>query len=215
MEYRGQIAIAELHDTVPDSYYKLMAKILTGHEAGKECYVAHRGNSNSLSGNVVVRLELPFEETSGLDLDGTLTANFITSTIPEGFEFTSSDKVILCGLWEKRMKNGFDVPIIGKIKNYYDIGKTQSILHYAYKDGKVISYRLYGNGAEVLQYGSKGETLRIRNALDKYLRRLDKRKDKDTLPRLVTIDEEINLEARILNVLAETGLTLIELESQQ
>jgi len=97
MEYLGQIAIASIFDTVNDAYYKYKALIETGNLSKKECYVAYGGNPDKLKGNVVIRFELPFEEASGLNLDGAITANFITSTLPNGFEFASSDKVMVYG----------------------------------------------------------------------------------------------------------------------
>lgn len=214
MEHRGQIAIASIFDVVDDPYYKYKALIETGNLSKKECYVAYRGNPDKLKGDIVVRLEDPFKEESKLNLDGAITSNFVTSTPPKGFEFASSDKVLFYGIWEERMKNNFNVPIMGKIKNYYDIGKTPAGLHYAYIGRIIVPYRLHGKTHEIMT-SKEGNIFNVKGAWDNYLRRINKLPDKDVVPRRVTIDDVISLESRILDTLTETGLTLIEMEPQQ
>ena len=112
------------------------------------------------------------------------------------------------------MKNGFAVPIISKIKNYYDIGKTPSGLHYAYIGRLIVPYRLHGKAHEIMT-SKEGNIFNIKGASDNYLRRIHKLPERNLVPRQVTIDDIISLESRILNTLAETGLTLIEMEPQQ
>ncbi len=222
MEHRGQIVVANIFDAVDDAYYKYMAKIETGALSKKECYVAYRGDAEKLKGNIVIRLENPFEEISNLNLDGAVTSNFVTSTPPKGFESASSDEVILYGMWRLMMRDGINAPVISKIKNYYDVGIIQSVLHFEYEHeyfgGKsqrmLVPYRLHGIDSEKMRSMYTPQILNVGNALNRYLRRINKLPLSHTTPRVITIDEEC-LEEKVLDELAKTKLILIEMEPQQ
>lgn len=218
MECRGQIAIASIFDTVNDAYYKYKALIETGNLSKKECYVAYRGNPNKLKGSVVVRFELPFEEISNLNLEGKLTSNFITSNLPKDFESASSDEVIFYGMWTRRMRDGKGAPILSKIRNFYDIGITQSILHFGYTNdySDIKPYRLHVGTQPEVMTNSDNKVLSARDAIYRYLERMYKQPESQALPRAVTIDEKIkSLKSIVMKELHETGLTLIEMEPQQ
>ena len=222
MEYRGEIAIAKLLDIVDDAYYKYRALIETGNLSKKECYVAYRGDPNLKKENVLVRLELPFEEISDLKLDGAITSNFVTSTIPNGFESASSAEVIFYGMWNLEMRDGPNAPVISKIENYYDIGIIPSVLHFEYEyvhfRGRrrriIVPYRLHGLDSEIMRYIKSNEILTIGGAWRRYARRVKKLPQSNIMPMVVTIDEKC-LGKKVLDELDKTGLRLIEMEPQQ
>jgi|TARA_B100001971_G_scaffold72955_1_gene67273 hypothetical protein len=219
MKHRGQFVIARILGTVDDPYYKYTALLETGDLQYNECYVAYRGDSDKLKGDVVVRLEYPFEKISDLNLNGKIASNFITSTMPDGFEFASSDEVILYGIWEERMVDGPGAPIIGKIINYYDVGIIQSILHYGYgKDQvKIAPYRLHRSESEIMGYEDTGKIHSVKSALYEYLRRMNELPEKHLLPRMVTIAEKNGGQGleTILNAFDETSLIRLQMEPQQ
>ena len=217
MEYRGQIAIASIKDVVNDPYYKYKALIETGNLSKKECYVAYRKRPEFINENILVRFELPFE-VSNLNLEGKLTSNFITSNLPKDFESSSSDDLIFYLMWARRMMDGKGAPILSKIRNFYDIGIIQSILHFGYTNdySGIQPYRLHvGTQPEVMK-NSDNKILSARDAIYQYLERMYKQPESQALPRVVTIDEKIKgLKSIVMEELHETGLTLIEMEPQQ
>jgi len=209
MEHIGELVRAHLLDTVNDTYYKFRARIETGHEAGREGYVAYKGDPSSISGNILVRLQYPSKRSNLEFKDSDATSHFVTSSIPSDFEFSSSVDTILYGIWEERMKQGFSVPIVGKIANYYNPGVMTRVLYYSNVDGSITPYDILNkHQPELLEHEDTGGTIGTRGtrgtrgvmgALTRYLTRIGK-DDNPSYPRLVLVDEDIDLERIILPV---------------
>jgi len=194
MEHRGEIVRAQLLDYVNDTFYKFMARIESGHEAGREGYVAYRGDHSSIGGNILVMLQDP-SKRSNLEFDGSVaTSNFVTSSIPFDFDFSSSEDTILYGIWEERMRGGYDVPGIGSVSNFFDIGMMPKILHYHSRGGPIMPYDAVSRLKPEVMSKGRGRIRNLGSALRHYLRN-----HLVNSPIVVTVDEEIDLERMILS----------------
>ncbi|MBW2980134.1 hypothetical protein KY360_01810, partial [Candidatus Woesearchaeota archaeon] len=100
-QYIGQVVRAKTLDQVEDPHYKLRALIETGDLKGRECLVCHRGSPDTLMKDLVIRLDqLPNQEPA--NLDGMVTGFFVTSHVPQGFEYSAPRDVLLYGVWQNR-----------------------------------------------------------------------------------------------------------------
>lgn len=227
--YIGQIVIAEVSDIVKNETYKMKAKIKTGNFAGRESFVAYRGNPSFTNQRILVRVDFPFEPRFSLELEDFLKFEenyyatfFISSKIPKGFESGSSADFILYGIWQDRMKGEFDVPILGSIANYYDPGNMVKTLHYSIAKGwLIISYGLTRTDPPIKMrknYDS-GPLRSPGNALRRYIRTV--RELFGNFPQVVTTDEHIDFEKIILPEFNDKKITdmgivrHIEMEPQQ
>lgn len=215
MQYRGEIAIAHVSDITNDPVLKIRSSILTGHLAGKDCYIAYNGNPCLLRGDILIRLDSPPPNTS-LSLDErTATGRFIATTVPNHFEFAPSNEAILYGIWQQRMKRQHgEIPKIGRLSNVYNPGTMLLVLHYIYKDSRIIPYILSkGREPEVKRHEDTGHLQSPGSALRRYLLRIDKRENA-SCPRVVII-EEGRLVERILHEFSRIDMKQIQMEPQQ
>lgn len=214
----GEIVIAETLDLVEDPLYKVLGRVKTGPLAGKECFVSYLGSPDFCGKDVVVRLDQPKFRLDDLRLNGlnnlsqdNRAGHFVTSEIPESFEFALPDQAILYGIWEARMKGDFQIPRIRKVRDFYYIGRNFLFLHYAHLDSWLIGFRIGSDDVQLYSH----EDGRLRNphgALRKYLYEIDYNASKS--PRMSTIDENANVE-RVLSFFRESGLRSIQMQPQQ
>jgi len=203
-------------DRVDDQRYKLRAVVETGDARGNECYVSHRGEPTT-NEHIVIRLDRPTRHTSNLDLSGIPYAGFfVTSVIPDGFEYGLSTELILYGIWEGRMRSAFTVPILERVKNFYDPGLVQRLLHYSDRNGFIVPHSLLPRlSPEEMLYEGKQMARSVGSALGHYLARMKRFTSPLFPPRIVTIDEEIDFGRWILPAFMGTGLGNLRMGPQQ
>ena len=212
----GQIVVARVLDRVKDQRYKLRAIVQTGDARGKECYVSHRGEPTT-NEHIVIRLDWPPPHMPNLNLSDTpYTGFFVTSAIPDGFEYGLSEELVLYGIWEGRMRSGFAVPTLGSVKKIYDPGMAQRILHYSDRNRFIVPYSLLPHSRpEEIFHEESGMISGIESALRRYLKKMERFSRLPFPPRMVTIDEEIDFGRRILPVFMDMGLSYLRMEPQQ
>ena len=147
---------------------------------------------------------------SKLSVDYSVSAaNFVTSDIPEGFEMGMSDEVVLYGMWQKRMKKRSNVPPLGRIVNYYDVGRLHSVLHFEFDGVRAVPHRVYSKrvrleeGDELDQtiiHDNTGSLRGMRSSFARYFERMSSIPFSEFYPRMVTVDEVVDLEGRILPI---------------
>lgn len=214
-EHRGEIVIAEPQDTTRNSLYKLVARIATGPLSGNMCYVAHRGDVSTISGSFIIRVDNPFMKFVDSSVrEHSTYGYFVTSSMPSDFEYSHSENLVLYGLWLERMKGGFDVPGIGRISNFFDIGRMSRVIHYSNRNGFSIPYDMCSGSKPIIMSSQDGRVKSIGSALRKYLRRFTLEHERD--PRVVTIDgTNQRLERLVLDEIKKIGLKYIEMQPQQ
>ena len=212
----GQIVVARVLDRVNDQRYKLRVVVETGDARGNKCYVSHRGEP-ATNEHIVIRLDRPTRYMSKLNLsDIPYTGFFVTSVIPDGFEYGLSEELILYCIWEGRMRSGFKVPTLERVKDFYDPGMVQRILHYSDRNGFIVPHSLLPHSTpEVVLHVDSQMISGIRSALRRYLRRIERFTSPLYPPRIVAIDEGIDFGRRILPVFMDTGLSYLRMEPQR
>ncbi len=202
--YVGQIVIAGVSDIVKDEVYKMKALIKTGDFAGKESFVAYRGNPHFTNQDMLVRIDFPRRNLTNLDLEDFLkyknhsyAAHFISSKILDNFEYGASSDFILYGIWQDRMKGGFDIPNLGKIANFYDPGGMSSALHYSQNMGFVTPYLLVKSKPPKRETIWNRSVRGIGSTLGHYIHQMKQKVGHGNV-QLVTIDEHIDFEKIIL-----------------
>jgi len=218
-EYRGEIAIASVLDILDDPQFKIRARVLTGHFEGEECYIEHRGKPNK-SGNIIFRIGHRDRTTSQIPLDSTTPRGFfIRSGIPKYFDFAPSEDVILYGVWSNFMKQGYDIPSLGRIVPFYSPGPMMKAIYFASGErGFAVPYEL-NYGVEPMRWimhdGTEKE-LSPRNALTGYLK-AHRKAESTTFPRVVIVDKKLKklgLEELTYEINA-TDMIRIRMEAQQ
>ncbi|MBW2980720.1 hypothetical protein KY360_04870, partial [Candidatus Woesearchaeota archaeon] len=157
------------------------------------------------------------------NLDGMVTGFFVTSHVPQGFEYSAPRDVLLYGVWQNRMADAdFDVPRQRIVLQHYWVGHTPFVLYYQDRQGAIVPYRLANGRLQPLRKGGsprqKGNRVRtVGNALRRYLKRFETQSEGifSAAPRLVVIDENIQKPGQIFEEMRATGLKSIMLEPQQ
>ena len=222
LPHRGQIVVVKGEELINDNIYKIKASIKTGNLAGQECYVSHRNNNLDYLGHLcsrefIVRIDIPWYQSQlrlqqGIDN----TAAFVAQVIPPGFEYVSSKDIVLFGVWRKWMNDGTfsadhaPIPNLEHITKFFDPGFVFKILHYTLRDNRTKPYELTPHLPPEEKTKGKHKTVTKNVALRRYLKQCRY----EFGPRVVTIDEDINLSA-ILDLFKQNCLRSIELESQQ
>ncbi|HLC60165.1 MAG TPA: hypothetical protein VJJ52_01935 [Candidatus Nanoarchaeia archaeon] len=210
--YHGEVAVARVLDRIQgDNFYKLRAKIQTGHMEGSDAFVSYRGNPSQSLGNIVVRLDgKPPDST--LNLDGKVSTFFVTSAVPHAFDFARSEDVILYGIWLKRMKQDYNYPLLGTVSNFYDTGTMAAVLHYGTQNGNVVPYIVSRNRPHIDAH-EDGEIRGANTSLSNYVKKMRSRFPH--APMIVTIDQSITPQSRIISLFSQTQLKAIEMQPQQ
>ena len=205
-EYEGQIVKAKVSAIVDDPFYNIAALIETGNLKGRMCFVAYNGDPNSLNGDMVIRLNAPNKKKSNLSLeDIAIAGNFITSSIPDGFDFADSEETILYAVWENRMKgkhNRHNTPNIGQVSEFFDPGFMPLVLHYIRQPGGITPFLLLGRKPARVMFDKYSNIRSVESALEEYLTMLKDGKSTHP-PILITIDGSIGgLDDTILSTIA-------------
>ena len=119
-QYRGQVVRTTIVDIVADPFYTLRARIETGDLAQRNCFVRYQGDPDSVGEHIVTRLEWPYERKSHLDLNGEPTSHFVSSQVPDEFEYANAEEIVLCAVFHMQ------VPRIGDLIRIYDPGSIFS-----------------------------------------------------------------------------------------
>ena len=150
----------------------------------------------------------------------------MSDEIPINFEFCSPQKVLLYGFWDEKMrrnplalrkrKNDL-LPTLKNLRKCYEPGRMNLNLHFYYnkKEDAVLAVKLVNERKLHTESFSKlmGSRLHIFDALRKYLDDMDD--NQGSCSRVVTIDDRINSEDRVLPQLYETGYEVIKMTPQQ
>jgi len=192
-QFGGQLVIVKLQDLTGGNYNKFKGLISSGESIGRDCYIAYRGNPEKLAGkNAIVRLDPPNRAYLDLTIPN---AHFVTTTIPDDFDYAASDEVILYGIWEQRMPKKLKAPYLLELTEFFNLVNIVSALHYSMEDGIITPYRTFRNNIPepmTNDFGSRPPG----NALQRYLNRIA-----DYLwdVRIVTMEENEHLEYLVLS----------------
>ncbi len=203
MRHIGELAIARVlgFKNSKDEAYKIWTEVLTGNLKGKPCYVAYRGNEPDIkisSDNILIRLDkynhkqrtkMKFKETD-------YTGRFITSEIPDNFDYDFSVNTIFYAFWKDEMKKGFNIPIIAKIGNYFNPGPMPKTLHCVKENGSVVVYHVMNKKDSYRSKDREKLTKNFENSLDKHIH-ANKQRDR-SLPCVVTIDDTVDFKDVLL-----------------
>ena len=128
MRHKGEIAIARVYDSLDTKRYPVAAEVVTGNYEGLACRVT--GLNPAFRGDFVARF-CPLLDQSSIDR-GTLTANFITTYSPKGFNFCRKGDIGLHAVWTEKMRIDTDteekLPTLAQIKQYYNMEDLDKVL---------------------------------------------------------------------------------------
>ncbi|RLE46181.1 hypothetical protein DRJ22_02560 [Candidatus Woesearchaeota archaeon] len=216
----GEIVVASVVrvlDVEGSDLYNLIVSVETGSKQGEECFAAYKAGRNLLSlfdEYILVRLDRPFISKSEKNFrEQSFAAYFISSVVPEKFEFSLSENTVLYAPWTKDMAEVSVKPVVGGFSDFYNPGWVKESLHLFNGSESGI----YGDFFLQFNFKEKPKFLErlhsgIAEVVGSYL---DLMKSRGVAPRIVTFDENIDFDRTILSNFFNNDFYFIEMEPQK
>ncbi len=209
----GQVVVATLVDLVSDSIYKMRAVVENGDLKGREILVAHKGTPHIRDRKMIVRLDTPSPK-SKMNLDGiAYTGYFVSSDIPDGFDFALPNDIVMYGFWDKQMKEGYAVPFTTRVSDFYYFGTPVNLLYLLPRSGFIFTLYLQQH---MKVRGASRMCKDLSESIGLYL--LEMERELPECARVVLIDEEIDFRQDVMphfdKIKHRYGKRFIEMEPQ-